>query len=226
LKHRQTHAARDAGSSKNRNKRLVRQLAAYSAAACAGALVANEASAEVRNLRLPGGSPIVITPDDEHDLERFDLDIDRDGVLDFQLTSYLGDVYIRSLSNPLSLSGIVLREYFSFTALSVGAGEWIDQYLGFNHDGFNLYATLDDFIGTRGYAGVRFDIPGGSRHYGYLDIGVSASGSQITLYGGAYETLIEGGIQAGATPEPTTLGLLALGAAGVAAWRTRRRSSL
>jgi hypothetical protein len=223
VKHRPTHATRDAGSSKTRNKRLVRQLAAYSAAACAGALGANEASAEVRNMRLPGGVPIVITPDDEHDLELYDLDIDGDNVIDFELSSYLGDVWIRSQNFTNYLNGIV-GEYFPFNALLVGAGEWIDQYLGFNHGGFDQYAALDRFIGTRGYAGVKFDIPGGTLHYGYLDIGVSTGGSQITVYGGAYESQANERIQAGAVPEPTTLGLLALGAAGVATWRTRRRS--
>jgi hypothetical protein len=223
VKHRQLNATRDAGSSKTPSKRLARQIAAYSAAACAGALGANEASAEVRNMRLPGGVPIVLTPDDEHDLELYDLDIDGDNVLDFQLSSYLGDVWIHSANYSAYLNAIV-RDYMSFRAALVGAGEWIDQYLGFNTGGFNYDANLDNFIGTRGYAGVIFDIPGGSPHYGYLDIGVSATGSQITVYGGAYESRPNERIQAGATPEPTTLGLLALGAAGVAAWRTRRRS--
>jgi hypothetical protein len=224
VKHRQTNATRNACSSKQRSKRLARQVAAYSAAACAGALGANEASAEVRNMRLPGGVPIVITPDDEHDLELYDLDIDGDNVIDFELSSYLGDVWIRSQNFSNYLNGIV-GEYIPFNALFVGAGEWIDQYLGFNNGGFDEYAALDRFIGTRGYAGVKFDIPGGSLHYGYLDIGVSAVGSQITVYGGAYQSNAEWPIQAGATPEPTTFGMLALGAAGVAAWRTRRRSS-
>jgi hypothetical protein len=83
-------------------------------------------------------------------------------------------------------------------------------------------ADLDRFIGTRGYAGVVFDNPGGSLHFfGYLDIAVAADGSSVTLYGGAYESLANTPIQTPAVPEPTSLALLAGGAAGLAVWRRR-----
>jgi hypothetical protein len=80
--------------------------------------------------------------------------------------------------------------------------------------------TLDLFSGMRGYAGVEFDIPGGSPHFAYLDISIEPDDSSLTLYGGAYESLANTPIQT-PIPEPGALVLLAGGAAGLAAWRRR-----
>jgi hypothetical protein len=91
------------------------------------------------------------------------------------------------------------------------------QTIGWENDG-----SLNNFVGTRGYAGVVFDIPGGSPHFGYLDIAVAADLSSATLYGGAYESLASTPIQV-PVPEPSSLVLLAGGAASPAWWR--RRSS-
>lgn len=62
------------------------------------------------------------------------------------------------------------------------------------------------------------------RHYAWVDVGVAAynpndlSSYEATVYGYGYESVADVGILAGATgssvPEPASLALLALGAAG------------
>ncbi len=71
---------------------------------------------------------------------------------------------------------------------------------------------------ARGFLGVRFLI-GGQTRYGWLDVEVrpstTAGGSGgIFFFGAAYEAS-GGPIAAGAVPEPGTLAMLALGAAGL-----------
>ncbi|REK15941.1 MAG: PEP-CTERM sorting domain-containing protein [Planctomycetota bacterium] len=67
--------------------------------------------------------------------------------------------------------------------------------------------------------GVVFEIPGGSPHFGFLDVAVAAGA--ITVYGGGYESDPNTPIVAG-VPEPGSLTLLAMGAAGLVAWRRRK----
>ncbi|MBN2562273.1 MAG: PEP-CTERM sorting domain-containing protein [Phycisphaerae bacterium] len=78
------------------------------------------------------------------------------------------------------------------------------------------------FHGQRGYVGFRFDIAGGSTHYAWIDFEGAADASSGTIRGWAYESAADTGIEAGAIPEPGSLALLALGAAGVLAMRKGR----
>jgi hypothetical protein len=173
-------------------------------------------------IQLPNGLPVVVeTPAPGSVTVDFNLDIDGDSISDFRLQSYLG-TNIRSLSNPLSLNEII-TDYMTFDVRFLSAGEMIDDNLTIDN-GFEVletYAEFDNFIDTRGFVGVQFDIPGGSPHFAYLDIGVDQPGNKLTLYGGAYESESGVGIEAGAIPEPSGLGLLAMGAAGLATWRRK-----
>ncbi len=80
-----------------------------------------------------------------------------------------------------------------------------------------------------GFLGVRFDIPGGSPHFGWVEVEVNADISQLTIYGWGYETEANTAILAGAgqesqpVPEPATLLTLAMGVAGIYAWRRNRK---
>ncbi len=72
-----------------------------------------------------------------------------------------------------------------------------------------------------GYLGVRFLI-NGSTHYGW--VALSPGGYFIT--GEAYESAANDPIRAGQTtetPEPATLGLLALGSLGIGFWRRKKQ---
>ncbi|NOS88478.1 MAG: PEP-CTERM sorting domain-containing protein [Methylococcaceae bacterium] len=75
----------------------------------------------------------------------------------------------------------------------------------------------------RGYMGLSFLDLASNLHYAWIDVGVAAynpndlSSYEATVYGYGYESDANVGILAGATgnvPEPASLALLALGAAG------------
>jgi len=89
-------------------------------------------------------------------------------------------------------------------------------------------------VGDRGFLGLEI-VVNGQTDYGWADVSLNNGGTppsrhsnpddptgQFTLYGYAYD---DSGlpITAGAIPEPSSLALLAVGAAGVAALRRRRK---
>ncbi len=102
--------------------------------------------------------------------------------------------------------------------------------------------TTSAFIGNwqangaalgQGYLGLKFFI-GGNAHYGWADIRVNTDLS-ITLNRFAYESCADQSINAGQTtggatcdsavPEPHSAALLAMGAAGLLAYRRRRQAA-
>ena len=120
-------------------------------------------------------------------------------------------------------------------ALFLNAGDAIDVPL---FDELSFDGFLDGFVGLDpGFVGVRFDIPGGSPHFGWIEVEYvrDSDPDHLTIYGWGYETVSGVGIQAGAgittnlpppppaIPEPNTLALLMLGAAGVYSWRRRQQ---
>jgi len=80
-------------------------------------------------------------------------------------------------------------------------------------------ASSGDFLGQSGkYLGVEFQIDG-ETHYGWVQIDVNATATQATINAYGYQDVA--GTPA-LTPEPGSLALLALGAAGIAARRRRK----
>ncbi len=70
-----------------------------------------------------------------------------------------------------------------------------------------------------------FSFPsGGNTLFAWMRVDINNTAGTFTIRDWAYESTPGTGIQAGAIPEPSSLGLLALGAAGLACYRRRRQS--
>lgn len=95
----------------------------------------------------------------------------------------------------------------------------------FSSTNFQIGADFNGFSGTfdSGFIGFRFEI-NGELHYGWAEINFAGDEMSITRW--AYEDVAGVGLRVGQTssvPEPGTLGLLGLGAAGVLAMRRRKK---
>lgn len=198
-------------------RQLVRQLAAYSVAAGATVVGMEAASAAPVPFSVYGGGPYTLefggTPW---------FDLNGDGYYDLEVANYLGASggWVRGLRTGNVVDTAAVRLYSSdYLTTVIGAGELIDGS-SVGGMGFVPRGYLDLFEGTRGFVGFRFDIPGGSPHFGYLDVSVNTSDQTVTIFGGAYES--ETGVGITTVPETSGLGLLAIGAAGIVGWRRNR----
>jgi hypothetical protein len=211
------------------------RLAAYSTAAAATSLAAEQAAGAVVRF-LPAGGPVVL--ENLHGgppySSSYGIDVDGDGSTDFTLDAYLGFALFASFSTSHQL-WMQSPQPDPQVAL-VAAGETIGPTFPLQDD----FGFLEAFQGTRGFVGVRFNAPASAAtveldgaagaitpgiHYAYLDIAIDSGYDFLTYYGGAYESETNTPIVTAEVPEPGTLGLLALGAAGLAAWRWRRQTA-
>ncbi len=103
--------------------------------------------------------------------------------------------------------------------IGANSGDLIPRGLPRSNKGYTFYPGLGSQLreGQATYLGVRFDLGGGDQ-YGW--IGVVRTGYQLDAFAWGYETEAGEPIPAGA-PEPGSLALLAMGAAGLTARRRR-----
>jgi len=156
---------------------------------------------------------------------------------------YYAGVY-QDVGGASGTGGILGATFSSFTF-------WADRLQSSSNVGpgnfgsFAVLAKTDSSTGNfypfsgsaqRGFIGLRFSFDGGvNRHYGWADITVNPDFT-VTLHGFAFENCANEPIHAGSTsggatcssapiPEPHSAALVALGAAGLLAYRRRRKGA-
>jgi hypothetical protein len=222
------------------------RVASYSSSAALGAL--SLASSNAAIIYVNGGNKVLSDPAPNNaDYSVFPYDLNADGVSDLRFAvrstslgtanpSFAG-VYAPDVAgSAIGVVGQYLSGYPYAGRLS--AGTVIDRSIGFivlaqvagNPASMAFGPGYPNsqwaFAGSNsGYLGVRFRIDT-AEHFAWMRLTVapqaSANPRAITVHEWAYENVPGVGIAAGAIPEPSALGLLALGSVGLAARRRRK----
>jgi hypothetical protein len=156
------------------------------------------------------------------------LNLDGDAYGDVKLKNYIlgGGNYQGATVNffPGKLVGFTSGSLAYASAL--GAGVLVDSmsagptfYGSMAYGGVNPNAQFNNVSGA--FLGLGFPIGAGT-HYGWVRVDVNNAAGTFVIKDWAYESQAGVGILTGAVPEPTTLGMLAAGAAGLATLRKRR----
>ena len=221
---------------KKRKRRLQKQLTAYSVAASAALALANPADASIITYNGPA------LPVDSNTPQA--IDIDGSGTTDFNfLVKTLGSVPVMHMSGSGYHPGVAVIGTFPF-AQNLPSGAQISIYNP-NQTFFSIAALqgvvwtqqqlippyiFGPFAGSTGFIGIAFAITNPltqalEPHTGWIEYQGDANSLSGTILGWAYESTPGAPINAGAVPLPGTLGLglLALGAAGVARLRQRKK---
>ncbi len=221
-----------------KNRKLEKQLIAYSLAAGTALLGTSSLKAAIQYTNLGEGINLYT------DGAVFDIDFDTaDGMTNFAVFfgTYSNRVNVDFRSDNASWRGgngwsqgdtlVAGAVAFDFGQTINGGAQWGHEA---THEMTSTYGNMafntakgdgGSFINTtEKYLGVRFNI-GANRHYGWIqvDVGGVSMPTNAVIKGYAYNDVADGSITAGQTiPEAGSLALLALGAAGLAAWRKNR----
>lgn len=165
-----------------------------------------------------------------------DWDLDGDGNPDFRLfnsnATFQAGVLQVVNSNKLVLPATINNEAYTFknlaTSSSVGPGSPLRSSNAFVT--FFGAPAANWTLGQSGQFGFSF-ASGGSTYYGWGSMVQTGSpvGQGFTITEAYYQTTAGSGILVGqvpqVVPEPTGMVLLAIGSAGVMAWRSRRKQA-
>lgn len=208
---------------------------AYSLAAGAAAFVTTKDQDANADIVYSGLQNIVNLPSVDPpypDPYRLFLDLDSDGLSDVALqnaifggTPYQG----MSVFGNGRVDGFNAGAYNFAYISNLTAGASIDsttvgpQYFGsMAYGSNNPNAEFND--APDAYIGLSFGTNPNLR-YGWIRVGIDNANASFVVKDWAYQSEVGVGITAGAVPEPGTLGMLAAGAAGIAALRRRRAKS-
>lgn len=221
-------ARKSRGVSKDTAKRKV----AYTLAAGAAALAANSGQDAEATIEYSGVQNFTNYPSNDPpfpDPYRFYLDLDGDFLSDLALQNALfGGVPYQGLSvfGNGQVVGFNAGPYNYAYVSNLTEGALIDAttvgptFFGSMASPLNANSQFDN--ADEGYIGLSFGTSPNIR-YGWIRVGIDNSSASFTIEDWAYESEVGVGIRAGQIPEPGTLGLLAAGAAGVAAMRRRKK---
>jgi hypothetical protein len=159
------------------------------------------------------------------------LDINNDGTNDFVFVNYRGTrapIFYFLYASGLHAGNNILATGSQAAALPSGAK--IGSSRSFAGKASMAFGEFGSYFGNwanteNRYLGLEFSL-NGQEHFGWAEFSVLAGpGITGTLEGYAYDSVPNQSLLAGqtsATPEPGTLGLLALGSLGLAFWRKRK----
>jgi hypothetical protein len=159
-----------------------------------------------------------------------ELNFDGDAFTDLKLKNYVfGGNYQGATVLGFPGQLVLSNASFPFYVTALTSGDLIDSSaVGPTFYGSLAYAANPnaEFDGVPGaFIGLSFPIGANDlahTHYGWVRVTIDNAAGSFVINDWAYNTVAGEPIRAGQVPEPTSLGMLAAGAAGVAAMRRRR----
>jgi hypothetical protein len=210
-------------------RRVAYSLAAGAAAVAATSEQSAEAEVVYSGLQNINNVPSIDPP--YPDPYRLFLDLDGDGFTDMALqNAFFGGVPYQGLTIttfPGQVVGFRAGAFNYAYVQNLSEGALIDSttvgptFFGSMASPTNPNSQFNS--APDAYLGFSFPISG-STHFGWMRVGIDNVNASFLVKDWAYESESGVGIHAGEVPEPTTLGLLAAGAAGVALLRRRKQS--
>ena len=231
----------------NRLKRTAKRLAAYSAAAAVTVMTTQNRSADadeviwdIPDQVIPSGNGIqfnIISGNYSAATQSYGA-----GEASFRIGSAFFPGFLEVAGQASNTAGVgfvgaIGGGYSYFYVSNLTAGAMVGDGLTFGasasgaNPSFGPYAFLSSDPGglplgdTRGFFGVQFEIAG-ETHYGWVEVSGLNAGPTLHSFGyndtAGAASIVGGGT---AVPEPSSVMLLAAGAAGLAAWRRRHKTA-
>lgn len=206
-------------SVENSKKRLLAYCSTAAAMASAGLANADIVYSGLQDITINQGNSL-------------QLDLNSDSFLDIKLKNYVfgGGNYMGATVNffPGQLVGFRAgpNNFAYVSNLAVGA-PISPTTVGPTYFGSMAYGSVNPNaqfnLASPGLIGLSFPA-GPDTLFGWIRVSTDQSGGSFKVVDWAYESTSLTAIPAGVVPEPASLGLLAVGAAGLAAYRGKRRT--
>lgn len=159
------------------------------------------------------------------------LDLDEYGASpDLELKNYVfgGGNYMGAEVKFFPGQLVLSNSTFPFYVSALSVGDLIDSTtVGPTFYGSLAYGAVNpnsEFNNTDAYIGLSFP-SGPNLFYGWVRVAIDQPAGSFQVLEWAYNNVSGQGIRAGQIPEPTTLGMLAAGSAGLLAMRRRRQAA-